>query len=215
MTKRSKRSPVSKPARTRSTPTLPWALVAVVVVLVAGGAAWWFLGRPVQRREAPAAPALPDSITSLPPLEATRIAMRLIDEDRPYEALLYLRHSSQFPGLTWSFYVNYATALHNSAMMGPPRDGRVDPVLRSSFERVAAMREAMRHFDNAERMAVAPADKAMVCYRRANALAVWGFPHDAHESYSRASRYDPNWRDVWGSYTDLVLHPTLVRVELR
>jgi hypothetical protein len=71
-------------------------------------------------------------------------------------------------------------------------------VSRSSWERVALMKESLAEFDIAERLAPTDADRATVRSARGNRLLIWGLLWDAHVEFLAADSLDPGRPEVRG-----------------
>lgn len=83
----------------------------------------------------------------------------------------------------WEFDLTFSNLLHNAAMQAGAR---------SSYERVAMMRESFAELDRAEAMALDPRALAEILDWRARKLEVWGFPWETLMVLTRAQRADPS-----------------------
>jgi hypothetical protein len=81
-------------------------------------------------------------------------------------------------------------------------------VTRSSFERVALMRESLAQLDLAMRLAGTPARRALVHANRAHHLVTWGFPREALQEFDLAEAEEPGaWRAVADGLSERLRHP--------
>lgn len=160
--------------------------------------AWWGLRgteAPVSTTAAPPAP-WGDEALAMGPVEAYARGAALADSGRARASLPYLHHAVDAPGAPWQAWRTYASALHNVAMAGAldPLTA-TDPAPRSSFERVALMREAFPRIDRAIALTRTPAERAIAQNTRGQFLRTWGFPWDAMQDFHMAGELDPAWRD--------------------
>lgn len=168
---------------------------AAGIVLLA--LAWWGLRRADEpSRTAAALPPWGDAALAMGPVEAYARGAALADSGRARASLPYLHHAVGAPGAPWQAWRTYASALHNVAMAGAV-DPLVatDPSPRSSFERVALMREAFPRIDRAIALSNAPGERAIAQNTRGQFLRTWGFPWDAMQDFHMAAELDPSWRD--------------------
>jgi hypothetical protein len=199
MTPRRKKTEPRRPRETRGAGTRPgprpqhlaaWAFVAVAItgVLLAR-----FVG---DQRLASSGRALPDSLATLDPTEAYRRATELVKQHRAFESLPYFRRARAGRAGDWRLHVNYSGALHDATLQSKAMNGLAVPVTRNSLERVAFQREALAEFDEAEKLAPSPRERALVIALRGQRLATWGFALEARAEFVRAAALDPSWRDV-------------------
>jgi len=193
-----------------------WILLALVAIAIVGflGLRRWG-GRAAAPRPAatapapPATPAIPDSIVALDLETASRRVFELVRAKRWFESLPYYRHIVAQPGANWLAHFDYGTVLHNASVETRPRSGLLSPLTRSSFERVAMMRDALEHYDRALALAPESADRAVILAGRAHDLNAWGFPWDAMTDYRRAAALDPRWREHAAYYERVLRNPTM------
>jgi hypothetical protein len=161
----------------------------IVALVVAIAAAVWVAEHP--RSSSRGARAAPDSIAALSPYNAYQRAL-VLSERREFSASLpYFRQALATPPDAWQPYSAFATSLFQSTFEARAQRGRPCPVVRSSRERVAYLREAARALDTAERLAQSPTDRAMVIASRAQQLGVWGMSWNSFSEYVRGSRLAP------------------------
>jgi hypothetical protein len=91
----------------------------------------------------------------------------------------------------WQLHFNYGSALYNVTLQLEDRHGVPVAVTRSSWERMELMREAMRQFAVAERLARDPRDLAFVRSSRARMLWLWGLPWETFTAYREAQFANP------------------------
>ena len=172
----------------------PWLLGLAGAALLAF--AWWGLQRDAAPPPPPTAPLWGDAALSLGPVEAYARGVALVDSGRSRASLPYLHHAVAAPGAPWQAWRIYASALHNAAMAGV-----TDPLVatdlapRSSFERVALMREAFPRIDRAIALAGNPPERAIAQNTRGQFLRTWGFQWDAMQDFHMAGELDPSWHD--------------------
>ena len=156
------------------------------VAIALSAAAIWMLAPP----RAPVAP---------PPLDPR-------DAELAYERGLDLakagRHRESVPEFRgalharpdlWNFHHDYATALFNTAHESRSHLGRLEPVMRSSVERVALIREGLTELEAARQRARDPREHALIIHTRAQVFKAWGLPWNAFESFSEWP--DTTWRE--------------------
>jgi len=168
------------------------AWVAIAIVVVAAGS--WLLGR--QLAHAPlATPGLApvsDVIATLDPETVFRTADSLGRVGHHLASLPYYRQSLRNVRTDfWQLHFNYGTALYNATLEIEARNGLPVYVVRSSWERVACMREAVHEILAAERLARTPRDLALVRATRARMLWLWGLPWETFAALREAQSADP------------------------
>ena len=182
--------------------------IGVLTALVAAAAA--FIGLPAVLPSDPvsaAAPA-PDSLSRLDPFEAYAQGRALGEAQRFDESLPYFRRALEVPTDAWQPYCDYAISLFQTTHQVREHRGGKRPVTRSSYERVALMREALRELDRAEQRAGTPSDRGFVIASRARYLKVWGLPWDALSEYYRAGSLEPARMNEAFGLMELMQHPT-------
>lgn len=108
-------------------------------------------------------------------------AAGLVREGRSLESLPFFRRQFELldaegytaPNL-WAAHRDFASALHNAALETGPNG----PATRSSFERVALLREAFAELATAESLVANGDGRAVVGEDAAQTLWFWGFPRD-------------------------------------
>jgi len=172
----------------RGPPRAVVVAVAAAVVVVA----WYALDRMGAHERRPAHP-----LERLTPAAAYDSALSLSREDRPLASLPYYRRAlgSELTQM-WAVHFNYASALNNAALQIRGRNGLPIPVVPSSVERVAMMREALAHLDTAEALAPSPHDRVTVIQARAERLGLWGLPWDAFVQFRRAQFAAPERKEL-------------------
>ena len=163
--------------------------VALVGMALALAAVAWLATHP--RGPRPAALAAPDPLANVAPHEAYQIGNRLIREGRSSEAIPYFRRA--FVDLRQDFYgihFGLAAALRNATLQDTVRRGLVQPVTRSSVERVAMLKEALVEFERASRLAETPSQMVEVTRAVSQILGNWGFAWDAFALYRQAQHAD-------------------------
>jgi hypothetical protein len=113
------------------------------------------------------------------------------------------RHAASIPyfqravavgmGDTWEGRFNLAAAQINAALEVAPRFGRVDPALRSSYERVQSVFSGLTEARHAARLARDSRMRAYTAYQDALMLQFWGMPWDALAIAKVAASMDPGW----------------------
>jgi hypothetical protein len=189
--------------------SLPWLLVLPALVVAALG--WWAFRSEAPSATPPERAAAPwgDAALATGPVEAYAHGVALADSGRVLASLPYLHRAALAPAAPWQAWRAYASALHNVAMMGVP-----DPLLaaeappRSTFERIALMREATARIDRAIELTNVPADRAIAQLTRAQFLRTWGYGWDALADFHAAGEIDPTWRDQGPFYAALMRNPT-------
>lgn len=141
------------------------------------------------------------ALAGVDPRVALSTALTLGRDGRHLASLPYFRRALESTGDSWEPHVDYATALFNASFQIAVRAHVPCAVTRSSWERIALVREAMQQIDIAERLARQPQELALVQVRRAMLMRVWGLPWEALLSYRRAQASAPEWVDL-GRQTD-------------
>jgi len=167
-----------------------WALAAIVI---AGVLLVRFVG---DQRLASSRRVSPDTLATLDPTEAYRRAVELVKQHRAFESLPYFRRARAGRAGDWRLHVNYSGALHDATLESKGAYGIAVPVTRNCLERVALQREALAEFDEAEKLAPGPRERALVTALRGQRLATWGFALEARAEFVRAAALDPSWNVV-------------------
>ena len=160
------------------------ALGVLALVLVACG------GREDAAERRPAVEHAADSLAEMPPYEAYRRGLALGEMQLFEESLPYFRRALEVPPPAWQPYCDYAISLFHATHQTRSGWTEATPATRSSYERVAMIREAMAQLDLAERLAQTAPDRAFVIALRARYLKVWGLAWDALSEYHRAATLD-------------------------
>jgi hypothetical protein len=114
--------------------------------------------------------------------DAYERGMALAAQGRHTESTAFFRRALQLRPDLWHVQFDYSTALANATVEVAPHRGIQGPVTRSSWERVAMIREAMVHMAAAEAVAPDGVRKALSRQRLASFLAVWELQWDVlHE----------------------------------
>jgi len=180
----------TRPRRTRFPRWLAWAVPAL---LVAGALLWGPVHRLATGPAAPRdGPPEPEFLAGMDAEQALRAGIALGQSGRDLESLAYLRHAIRAGrGDLWQARYNYATALYNVTLRIEPRNGVPTYVVRSSWERIALVREAIQQLDLAEGLTRTPRDRAIVRAASAQMLWLWGMPWNAFVAYRQAAAADP------------------------
>ena len=187
------------PAAPAASPARAWLGVLAAALVVAVLLVW----RP-WRAPAPPAPAAATAVERLDLRAAYTEAVRLYQSRRDLESLPYFRRAlALVPQPSRTLHLQITDALERATLQ--VRGGAAQPATRSSVERIALVREALAHLDEAERLSGTPRERAEVRAWRANILRVWGFPWETLLGLRSASEADPGWRVVAES-ADLYAH---------
>jgi hypothetical protein len=191
---------------------LALALAAVLALVAAGTWAWRLVGQ--QGRGPLAVPgAAPenDAIARLDPDVVFRTADSLGRAGRHRASLPYYRQALRNVRADfWQLHFNYGSALYNATLEIETANGLPVYALRSSWERVACMREALQQILAAEQLARTPHDLALVRATRARMLWLWGLPWETFAAFRESQAADPADRAlaVQGDrYMDLLRDP--------
>lgn len=184
------RMPAAGPRRNLSRPIA----AAAAVALVAGIVLWARLGhRDAERSDER------DALTAMTPQAAYESALRLSQDGHHLESLPYYRRALRGPQRVenpWPIHFNYGAALYNVGLQVRALRGVPVPVVRSSIERVALMREALAQLDTAQLLARTPGDRATVMHARGERFEVWGFPWEAFILMRQAQWTDPGRKEL-------------------
>lgn len=159
-------------------------LAPLIVVLAAAlvGAAWW-LSRP-------AAPAGPQKSLAASQAAAQR-GNQLVREKRFREAQAAYREAVALaPGEYWQLHFTLGANAAQISVENTSRAGISQPYAVSSIERVAAMREAVAEFEQAQRLADTPQALATIYATRAETYFTWGQMWDALHYFEAAAQAD-------------------------
>jgi hypothetical protein len=178
----------------RSRTRFPRRPVWIAVALLVAAALLW---GPVHRMVTSPAPPRPgspepDPLAALSGEEALRTGFALGQAGRDPESLPYFRRAIRAGrGDVWQARYDYATALYNTTLRIESRNGVPVYTVRSSWERIALVREAVRQLGLAEGLAPTPRDRATVRAAYAQMTWLWGLPWDAFVAYRQAYSADP------------------------
>jgi tetratricopeptide (TPR) repeat protein len=126
----------------------------------------------------------------LAPPDAFRAAESLMALGQFAEAVPFYRHAIQGEGAgVWIPHAGLAMALRNCSVRRTRFDVDV-PILRSSYERVSAAREALAEATTAARLAGRPEQQAAIAQIEGQLLEDWGFIREALAVYRRAQAFD-------------------------
>jgi hypothetical protein len=169
---------------------LAWALPPL---LVAGALLWGPAWRLATRPGAPPPnPTEPAALAAMSGEEALRTAMTLVGAGREAESPPYFRRALRDARLdVWQVRHDYAVGLYNTTMRIESRNGVPCQSVRSSWERIALAREAIRQLARAEDLAPTPRERAIVRASYAQLVTVWGMPWDAFMAFRQAHALDP------------------------
>lgn len=183
------------PARGR----LPRRLVWVMPALLISGALLWMPAQRLATRQVgpPAGPSEAGLLAAMSADEALRTGLVLNRSGRDAASLPYFRRALRDDSpMNWQVHYNYATALYNTTLQIEPRNGVPTYVVRSSWERIALVREAVRQFSLAEHKARTARERATARAAYAQMVWLWGMPWDAFIAYRQAYSADPANRDL-------------------
>ena len=171
-----------------------WAPVAAVVVVGAAALLAYRAARFATPRRAPG-PAVPvaDPLDALAPGAAYDSALALATRGRTLECLpFYQRALRGVRQDFWQLHCNYSSALYNLTLQLRRRRGIDLPETRSSLERAALLREAIRESGIARALAATPHERAIVIGLLGQLAHVYGFPWEAFIAYRQAQFADPS-----------------------
>jgi tetratricopeptide (TPR) repeat protein len=114
-------------------------------------------------------------------------ALRHGNAGRHGEALRYYRRAARLADGAWEAHQNLASALQNSAGESRLHLGVLEPAMRSSVERQAALRESFQELERSEELAPDLASRAYTIRDRAQTLFSWGLSLDALQEAARAA----------------------------
>jgi hypothetical protein len=162
------------------------------VIVLVGAGSWFLVRRPGPAPPAGSGPApVSAALATLRPETVFRTADSLGRAGRHLASLPYYRQSLRnLHTDLWQLHFNYGTALYNATLEIEARNGLPVYALRSSWERVAFMREAIQEILAAERLARTPHDLALVRTTRARMLWLWGLPWETFAAYREAQSAD-------------------------
>ena len=158
-------------------------------------------------RGTPAA-GVADSIARLGPDEAFQRGMVLLRSKRAWESLPFLRHAAGFPGSPQELHMACSDGLQIAALQERRVSGLPMPATRSTFERVALMRESLSELDIAERQARTATALALAHAARAHHYVTWGMPWEALAEFRQAQALDPGaWAGLADALATRLHHP--------
>jgi hypothetical protein len=166
---------------------------ALALAVLVAAAAWFATGRRLPWAGGSRAPA--DPLAALEPRLALETGLRLGGQGQGARSVPYFRRAvAGLPGF-WEARYDLSSALANAAVESHRRLGRLDPVLRSSVERIGAIVESEHELVIALGMVNRPHNRAVLLFSRAQTYLAWGMPVDALALLREAQRADPAWRD--------------------
>ena len=157
--------------------------------LGAGLAGWgaWTTWTP----EPPPSPAVVSEAERLTGREAYARGIDSARAGQMVGSLPYFRHAARLEPDAPFVHLDYGRALFAT---GYERRSDGESPLRSSVERVALMRKALREMDLADRPAAPPPLRADARDATGEMLMLWGFPWEGFSSYRRAEEIEPGNR---------------------
>jgi hypothetical protein len=168
------------------------ARVAITIVVVAAAAVFlgrWLAHAPLATRGSAPVNAV---IATLNPGTVFRTADSLGRAGRHFASLPYYRQSLRNARAGfWQLHLNYGMALYNATLEIEAHNGLPVSPVRSSWERVACMREALREILTAEQLARGQRELALVKATRARMLWIWGLPWETLAACRDAQSADP------------------------
>jgi hypothetical protein len=169
------------------------SLWVAAALMVAGALLWGPARRLATRPGAPPHdPSEPAALAAMSGEEALRTAMALVGAGREAESPPYFRRAIRDARLdVWQTHHDYAVGLYNTTMRVESRNGVPCQSVRSSWERIALVREAIRQLARAEDLAPTPRERAIVRGSYAQLVTVWGMPWDAVMAFRQAHALDP------------------------
>jgi hypothetical protein len=120
----------------------------------------------------------------------------LAQQGRHTESLVFLRHAVRTRPDLWQTQFDYGTALANSSVEIAPHRHLPGPVSRSSWERVAMMREAQEHLAGSEALAADARQHGLSIRRIGTLVGSWGLEWDAVRAFQLAMIADPASSDL-------------------
>jgi len=136
--------------------------------------------------EPPSTAPLSDSHVQTAP-DAYWDALDLLSDGRAFESLALFAECLPLMDDVWEFHINYSAALQQANVETRPVHGRVEVVMRSTYERVRCMRSALEHLLIAEALAPTEDMRALTLLQQGALLSYLGSPLDALECYERAA----------------------------
>lgn len=169
------------------------AVWIVPVLLVLGALLWIPLRHRAARHAVPAGgPSGSGPLAGMSAEQALRTGLELNEAGRDAESLPYFRHALRGDAVAdGQAHYNFATALYNATLRIEPRNGVPTYAVRSSWERIALVREAVQQLALAEGLARTPRERATVRAAYAQMVWLWGMPWDTFVAYRQAYAVDP------------------------
>ena len=154
------------------------------------------------------APRLPDSLSRMQPEAAYARAVQLVDAGEAQRSLPFFRRALSFRGAPATAHLDYSVGLNNTAVQFRARLDIPENRTRSSYERVALMREALAQLEIAEHLATIPALRADVHANRAHRYLTWGFQLEALREFREAEADEPGkWQATADEWSRRLHHP--------
>jgi len=154
------------------------------------------------------APMPPDSLSRMQPEAAYARAVQLVDAGEAQRSLPFFQRALSFSGEPATAHIDYSVGLNNTAVQFRAHLGIPENRTRSSYERVALLREALAQLDIAESLATIPALRAEVHANRAQRYLTWGFQLEAWREFREAEADAPGaWRATADEWSRRLQHP--------
>jgi hypothetical protein len=177
--------------------------VTVAALTILLSIAVWQVARSGWPRRAPPPLAPMNPAPAISVEEARRVILSLLESEDHLRGVPIARDvAARLGSPAWEFEVCFASLLHNAALQAGTR---------SSYERVAMMRESLAELDRAEALIRDSRDLAEVLEMRARELGVWGFQWETLMELMRAQSADPSSAAIAERafrYRDLLRDPT-------
>jgi tetratricopeptide (TPR) repeat protein len=139
--------------------------------------------------------------------EAYWDALDLLSDGRAFESLALFAECLPVMDGIWEFHINYSAALQQANVETRPVHGRVEVVMRSTYERVWCMRSALEHLLIAESLAPTEEMRALTLLQQGALLSYLGSPLDALECYERAAAINARFLEEARSYRETLELP--------
>jgi hypothetical protein len=146
--------------------------------------------------------------TSAQDADAIATARDMVAGGRSLESLPYFRRGLERDSLSRLAHLSYAVALLNAVHQGRTHLGLQQFAVRSSWERVAMVHEALNELAISQRQAEASGDRRTIASAegtRGQALGDWGLQWDALVAYRRGEWADSTLARYLGTADRLVL----------
>lgn len=138
----------------------------------------------------------PEDASSRGIAESLNVALALVAAGDAAASIPYFRFCEQPLRGEWPFHMSFGSALVAASSQGRDISGKKEVAIRSSFERMLYLREAMMHFEIAERLAPNDEVRAASLASQGKLLTWVGSPLDGLRCYREATELSEEYAEA-------------------